>query len=900
MNYFFELLDSYKQRGCCVTRIDEKAKPAKQSSADPRLESLQKLIATAKTSQIGATIQATTGGNIVPVTIRKAGEGKGALFNLDFKGAQFPVPVNDNGIVSTDQQFITSNLTKLFGELGEEGAQEPQEQQPQQPQQKLDPYKIEKMQKSAQIQKTKDQLSENMIILAQKVIQESTPLQLCKLQVGNAINATQKAISKGGYKGDKAAIAEETYELFKSGNYCQARDLMMSHPQLLGLVYDTEEKLTNALTAAHANSVLQQLAEISNLTTAKVRDFFYNEDCPRNVKRSDCVSLTDAAKIAENTQFEKALNNFNDFMTALVNDEIPEDPLEVQALRNLVRFTRQGDMIIQGDSIGKGIAVRDRGRLMYDFLSLAFKRSTKKDLIVYDLKSTYNGGDISIRGLVFEHMFPLLGLFKSRDKALAEGNKKLANKITKSIDKYVGSIDKICRFLQSFREFATAYNNHRFALKEKDLQAFDAFRGDLENLKDCKDLTPVLTGAMGRAEQRFSVMDPDFSLQVGKETTDGTREDILYCYENINDARLAAKKSNLPDNSIEIVRMKDIIDLAPNFAKAIPPELLGDLNREVAVIREGLKLSTQGKTRLGSVSISKQVSLMLKNIRLNENQKKHIAKSRETLGIRPKDYAKITKHQNSFAKQYEEVEGQINNIKKVSTVSVDGKQVKETGVTALDDLLKERRKNLSAKAAKNDPVISSVENLKKELSVRKPDAASIAEARKSVVAAVRSAQLKRFISDGFSRTQDGSFVDSTRAAAVAEFIVKSGTTNSDMPTSVVHLATRGGYTQTIKHNEAVAGLLRDALSGDSSVELELPNLEDDISVGSTFTIKAKKLLPNGKTVMVNYDFDGNNMVAVVNQATLDFYQAHSSMNEDLEVVPKLKKIFEFLIERLSH
>jgi len=168
------------------------------------------------------------------------------------------------------------------------------------------------------------------------------------------------------------------------------------------------------------------------------------------------------------------------------------------------------------------------------------------------------------------------------------------------------------------------------------------------------------------------------------------------------------------------------------------------------------------------------------------------------------------------------------------------------------------------------------------------------------VSAVRSAQLKRFITDGFARNEDGSFVDPTRAAAVAEFIVKSGTTNSDMPTSVVHLATRGGYTQTVKHNEAVAGLLRDALAGDSSVELDLPNLEDDISVGSTFTIKAKKTLPNGKTVMVNYDFDGSNMVAVVNQAALDFYQAHSSMNEDFEIVPKLKKIFEFLIQKLSH
>ena len=878
MNYFSDFIDSYNKHSCCVSRIDEQEIPLSQ---DPRLQNLQAYIKN-------------------PPPDAKVGPNKKNpnFITINDKNtfASFTVDQNGNFVGGSD----ASNrkiLTDLFGPL--EGEQQTQ-QQDQQPQQELDPFKIEKMQKEIEIQKTKDQLSEKMIKLAKKVIQESTPIQLCKLQVGNAINATQKAMRKRLYKGKKADIAQEAYEAFKGGSYCQAKNLMISDSQLRSLVYDTEEKLINALTAGYSNSVLQQLAELSNLTTAQVRNFFYNEDCPRNVKRSDCVSLTDSAEITKNPQFEKALNNFNDFIDALVNDKIPNDPLEIQSLRNLIRFTRQGDMIIQGDSIGKGIAVRDRGRLMYDFLSLAFKRVTQKDLIVYDLKSTYNGGDVSIRGLIFEHMFPLLGLFKSRDKALAEGNKKLADKITKSVDKYVGSIDKICRFLQSFREFSAGYEKHRYALKEKDLQAFDTFRGELENLEDCKDLTPILTGALGRAEQRFSVMDPDFALQVGKETTDGTREDIVYCYENINDARVAAKKSNLSDKSIEMIRMGDLLDLAPNFAKTVPPELLGDPNREIAIVREGLKLSTQGKTRLGSASISKQISLMLKGIRLNANQRNHIAKSRESLGLKPKDFANITRHQNTFAKQYEDVERQISGIKKISNVSVDGKQVKETGVTALDDLLVERRKSLSAKAAKNDPVISSVENLKKELSARNPDPTSVAEARKSVVSAVRSAQLKRFISDGFSKNEDGSFVDQTKASAVAEFIVKSGTTNSDMSTSVIHLATRGGYTQTIKHNEAVAGLLRDALAGDRGVELELPNLEDDISVGSSFTIKAKKTLPNGKIVMVNYEFDGTNMVAVINQGALDFYQSHSSMNEDFEVVPKLKKIFEFLIERLSH
>jgi hypothetical protein len=41
MNYFFELLDSYKHRGCCVTRIDEQEMPLAQ---DPRLQQVRDMM----------------------------------------------------------------------------------------------------------------------------------------------------------------------------------------------------------------------------------------------------------------------------------------------------------------------------------------------------------------------------------------------------------------------------------------------------------------------------------------------------------------------------------------------------------------------------------------------------------------------------------------------------------------------------------------------------------------------------------------------------------------------------------------------------------------------------------------------------------------------------------------
>lgn len=917
MNYFFELLDSYHKRGCCISsRIDETG----EGNEPDYYGDVAKLYDIFTSQPPPAQ---SPGGNTISVSPDAKRSDKGGIV-VNVGGTKIGMLNNGSVYRVRDGAPIALTIMKEFhtkyfgkgagGDAGEgagEGAGAGETQNQGQQQQKiLTPYDRERMEKAKQIQKTRDELNEKIIALAKATIESATPLQLCKLRVGQAINSIVKARDKGAYANNalKQEFVDFAYEAFKSGKYCEAftalseglqeGDKFYSSP-FVSLVLDTDEKLFNALTASYENSVIRQLAEISNLDTAKIKNFFYNEDCPRNVKRSDCVSLTDAAEIVGNAQLEAGLNNFNEFLEAITTGKGLDDPLKVANLRNLVRFTRQGDMIIQGTSLGEGIAVRDRGRLMHDFLSLAFKKATGKDLIVYDLETTSNGGDISIRGLVFEHMFPLLGLFKGRLKAKLEGNKDLVAKFTKAIDQYVGSIDKMCRFLQSFRDFVQGYENHQYAVKEKDLQSFDTFREELDNLKDCQGLSPVLMAAMGRAEQRFSAMDPDFALQVGKEVTDGTREDILYCYDNLAKAKAAAAKSNLDPNSVEVMRVKDLLELAPEFAKSVPSELLGDPTRKIAIVREGLKLSTSGKTRLGSSSIKKTVGLFSTKS-LNDNQRNHRDKSRKALGLNDKTQKAIEKHQRKFSQEYEKTEAQINNLKKESIVTTkDGKVVRETGITALDSLIKSRRASLSAKEAINDEVLSAADNLTKLFKNSKATPEQIQEGRDQLTKAFRSAQVKKFITDGLAKKPDGSFVDPEKAAAAADFLVRSGSTNTDMSTTVIHLKAKGGYSQTINHNNAVAGLLREALAGDSSVSLEMPDPRtDDISAGGKFTIKAKKTLPNGKTVIVNYDFEDGNMITVVNQAALDYFQTASSKNES-SIIPKLEKMFSFILERLS-
>jgi hypothetical protein len=722
----------------------------------------------------------------------------------------------------------------------------------------------------------------------------------CKIMIGRAIDVSQSYLrsrSASEVSDIEKQVAEEAYKQFtsKPPAYCAALKTLQKASRWGSLIMDNKNKFVAALTHKFGTVAIQQLAKIMSLNQDAIRLAFFESKCPKNVKRADCIKLQREALTKDNPDVLAAIETYKEVVDYITGEKsLPDDPDAAAEIREKIRqsiqFTRQGDIIIKAGAADKGIVISDKNRFMFDVMREGFKELGIGEPIVHDLRERSKGAEIDIRGKLYEHLFPILGFLKNDDK---EG-----------LSKYTSELAQLCEFLGSMKEFTGAYEKGEASFSESDLQTLDGIRAELESLDNCGDISKTLIATLGRAKARFDSMDSDFAVQVGAETQDGTREDVYYVYQDPNKAVKIAKQKGL-----QVVKMTkgELMKLSPAYAEAIgfDPKNKEDSDTELYVIPDGLKTSTQSRSKFGSGGRAKITNLILgvfsKNSRERKNQQNWLSKAQKGLGISGAEMKGAQKVLKDFNSDVQKDLKTIDGIKTINT-KVGGKPIKESPNSTIEELRKSRRDSLKGSAVNNDPVIQHLDNLQDAMDSGDPDA--IRKAKSDLASAWEEEKTRQFLADAFKRDEGGAFLNKGQAQAAALMSVMSGSTNKDMSTTVAHLDVRGGSDEVVNHNNTVMDFMKRALSGDPSVTISASDPREGYPNGrsSDYTVRCETEI-DGKKCFVDYIYSGNTIYTVVNNATISHFAGKGLPLRTESIVlglEKLVKIQKFLLEKLSY
>ena len=899
MKYFFELLDSYKNRGCCVTRIDEKAKP----KAAPKEKSYQEL--NQDFANEFSNIQIAINGMPTGATLQGGAIGtktaKG-IYKIRFtKNSIDTAQITQSGLLSGQGVALSDEKLKRFHTIyfGKQGSQE-QEATEEQPEQ-IDQPQIPQMTPEEQaIADAVQELSNPLQTYLKGLWERLSGSRKCKIMIGRAIDVSQSYLrsrAKSEVSNIEKEVAEEAYKQFtsKPPAYCAALKTLQGVSRWNSLIMDNKNKFVSALTHKFGTVAIQQLAKIMSLNQAAIKLAFFEAKCPKNVKRADCIKLQREALTKDNPDVIAAIETYKEVVGYVTGEKsLPDDPDAAAEIREKIRqsmqFTRQGDIIIKAGASNRGIVISDKNRFMYDVMREGFKELGIGEPILHDLRERSRGAEIDIRGKLYEHLFPILGFLKKGDD--------------KSLAKYMGELAQFCEFLGTMKEFTGAYEEGKASFSEADLQTLDSIRSEMESLDNCGDISKTLVATLGRAKARFDMMDCDFAVQVGADTQDGTRQDVYYGYDDPKKAAKIAKKKGL-----EVVKMTkgELMKLSPAYAEAtgFDPKNKEDSDSVVYVIPDGLKTSTQSRSKFGSGGKAKIVSLLLgqfsKKPSEKRNQQAWLSKTQKGLGISGPEMKNAQKALKTFSSDLERDLKVIDGIKPVKT-SVGGKPVRESPNSTIEELRKSRRDSLKGSAINNDPVIQNLDNLQDAIDSGDPEA--VRKAKSDLASAWEEEKTRQFLSDAFKQDDNGAFVDKSKAHAAALMSVMSGSTNTDMSTTVAHLDVRGGSDEVVNHNTTVMDFMRRALSGDPKVKISANDPRDGYPDGrsSDYTVRCETEI-NGKKCFVDYIYSGSSIYTVVNNATISHFAGSSPAIRTESIVlglEKLVKLQKFLLEKLSY
>jgi len=823
MKYFLELINSYKGRGCCITRIDEKAKP-KAAPKEKSYDELNQDFTSAFPAIKAAIDQNPQGATLEGGTV---GTNKQGVYKIKFS----PEPrdtaqITNRGLFTTKGLNVTEKSLKRFHTIyfgkqeDGEAAQDQQATQQEQPQ--LTPEQLEAQQKEAE---AKSMILKYLQPLLDKVWNsaENNPNKnvLCKLKIGKAIAMSQRNLrGDRRRKGDTSPAdikrGDEAYKQFQKGKHCEALKIFLDTKWAKRLMLD-KKRFIEASTNTGQKLSVNAISKLIALSADQITTALFNIDCPRNIKRQECVKLNTESLKADNKDGEKARKKFEKVMKDLSSDK-ELSPDRLAEIRETLIFTRQGDMIIR-IAPDKGIVVSDGDRLMFDAFSKGMRDKGIPNPIVYDLEQKPVSGDlINVRGKTFEHMFSILSFMDDLQKAKG---KKEKEKIKKAYADYLGSIDRLCTFLTAMESLVDGYEDNEFSINESDLVEFNHIRDQVTEAEGCLNLAKTFNASLGRAQARYRLMDADKVLQVGSTVGDGTREDVVYLYDDEAKAREKAAMLGLEP---ELKTLSEIMRNNQDYADAIGFNPETD-DKEVWVVPDGLKMSANNRACFGNGGRAKNVTLLSADeSELNEDQRNWIRKTSEALGLSEKDVAAIRGPMREFGAELEETERLITDLHLDNKViGKNGKATKESGLGYINSQMEDRKKQLKGLDPISDPVYQNLNELKELMQAKPLDQSAVDAQKKSVIRAMQHEQTKKFITESLDRHPNGKFKDPTRSKAAAMFLLMSGSTNKDMSTSVIGVGKRSRGSPVdyiVPHNKALGDYFRRALQGDNSVGIE--------------------------------------------------------------------------------
>lgn len=834
MNYFFELLDAYRGRGCCVTRIDE------NQNADPRLQNVAELIGIASKTPHKGTIPAGKAGLIIPVTVQAPSAAKqkqGVIFNLNYKGAMYPVGFTAQGIASAD--IAPGVMTQLFGPGPEEGKKKKttKTQGTETTTPEITPEQIEKL-REQQIRETNYQEIERRIqnLLGDVAKDEKTvcnmtikydrlvkAVRLPKATVGefNAALGLEK-----GLNGDKIARLKKEFNKYYKKDPCALLQAIqnLGNPEVIGML-TYRDALENARAQMLTNQQFSLRTTIEMAFDDSLGEFaakLLNGDCQPGQPCIDDREITDADKLA-------LVETLNMFLELAEKSELTDD--ERILMNHSVRYTDTDEIAIAGATFDDSIVIRDRGRSFYDLVQhIAEKHGLDIKTVQVKDKGAEGGNANNAIGTFFEKLVAAMSLMYQSTEALDEESKKA---LENAKDQFLKEIRDLCGVLKLVDSRIKESERKPGGMT---LDSYESRMEVLNNHTSCDELAMVGRRMQLATEVLVTRAKPQGVIHTGQETGQGTRPDLKFLYdatpEGLQAAKDAAKALGMKSTrGIQKVKIGKLLEKSPKFKEILDAQgLTGpgkpyDLDKEVYVVPVGLKTSSAKKesnTIVAGTSNFNSMANYIRNVIANpgagglwiSNVKNYLGK--EAQNMRVSDIAKIMN--NKIVKKVDNVDKAIDAA--VTKAVVDGKPENTVKLLA-DSIMDQLRADLDYKELADSQSYQLAKRLATESRKSNPDQEKIEKYKNALKGRLKQQVLAKELD---SLIQSDKIED---RVAAATFIGMNGGVNRDQP--FFYYDVPGQQLKTGDHNELAVAPLKTLINPD-------PDHEYSITDNGTITL----------------------------------------------------------------
>ena len=813
MNYFFELLDSYKHRGCCVTRIDEAAK--KDPNFTKRITQVSQYLASvsinAPDMKIGGTQPKpvrTPGGQYNTTTSKQD-----TVYVTDIVNTRESIRHNISGRIfkPTDRKKLKAIATMILGPDGTETQQKQKQKKAKTPKQTLPNFDPEKAREEAAKNKQNttiekgirdivSQYDENAICRAQLHIENlatilrpdrdkkaSIDYKALQKLTGTPVSQSARTFLVKTFNDYYSKIQKSNDE---ACNFKKALEKVARlEPTLTDFINDkfisgTVEQAVINMVSRNKNSIVNSIEYAHDPKVSETLEMLLNGECS---PEDPCAASTDVPEAQKKAIRETVLV----LLELAAKDKLNEE--EKELLKSLIMVTDDRRIAVAGVNMTDSVIIPDRGRAFLDMVKFIESKHGIEFTTLNLLEELAEGGsDNSAIGTLFEHWFSFIGL--SLDPKLTDEQKKII------LNSYYRKIGNMCKTLQSIQKRIKAMGKDPGAIPIHEHEKIAEIEFDMTECSDLKQINRLLTS---RVTASYFRSNPDFVVQTGKAVGKGARSDIMLGFHTKEAALASAKQSGLSSRAVKKQKLGDLLALNPEFETILKASGVMeeggayDPNQEIYTVPSGLKTSS-GKT--SSVATG---SSFFKSIAedLEDPSSPWVQNVSKSLGIGDQAVARA----RSIVSKMDKIDTVVS--KKIDAV-IDGVRESPAKLTAtilMDEILDQSVEGLKNQS---DEVFRSCQAYIKLLNTSNPDPADLEHARTLLSGALKKRILEQEL---FKYASSPKRVDREGAGLILGMV---GGVNRDQSLEYADLGSDDHY--VVDHNSLAVEPIKNMLEDPST------------------------------------------------------------------------------------
>lgn len=832
MNYFFELLDSYHKRGCCISRIDEQGVPLAQ---DPRLPKLQALI---KTPPAGTQVFASKKYN-------------GAFSVNDPRVSRVFTVDADGMFVGGSEKFNKGVLTTLFGPLENEKADEvePKKDQLDLTSNSLNAPSIDpiKAREDTLKQIEYQTINQNVDDVLAQMAQDDEASCRAKVRFDSLIDdlrpgdkfkpSLERVSSSTGVRNLPRNLANNLSKKFQE-YYKTQKDSCKFIDEVLKLVTDPKQK--EALMAAYFNGSLEQ-ARINMLgrsqnSIANSIEFSHDPKIGETLKKlldGSCEPNQVCVPDEEVSEEDKVAlrESFLTFMELASKDKLSSD--EKLVLTSLLRLTDDRRIALAGITQMDSIIIPDRGRSFLDMIRfIERKHNVKFDTLNLIDRIHQEGSENSAIGTLFEHWKKIACLALTAGKNPAD-----AKKYEKLIKTYMEKVGNACKTMQAIDKRIRAAGKDIAGIPLHSHEDLLEVKHDTFDCNELRGINKLLTARVMSSFKKIGI--PDAVIQTGTKVGKGFRSDVMLGYNSEKDALKAAKKSGLDPKAVKKMTVEQFLNMNLEFKNMVEEAGLTqagsqyDLAKEIYVIPEGLKTSS-GKGTNGVNAGSSNLASVAEDIVLagSGGDSPWVSNVAKDLGIR--NYRVVSrKAAEIFEKDFASIESSIDSA--LPRVDINGTLENTANMTASQIMDAIRGSSTKGENTKKDEAFAIADKFAKEAKKKNPNP-KIMDRYKTRLKEVLK---RRVLEDKLTQFLDSENIEDRQAGALILGLV--GGVNSPQSMHYADLMSDKQYIGD--HNKLAVGPLKALIEGTEGYQYGITRAGASFAVsittagGSNFSIR---------------------------------------------------------------